>query len=786
MLFEEELQVGLMSSEPSLRLASIESAIRNGKSREVIDVLSAHQKREANEDCRVLLQHAIDAITRRLSPRPAGIEELSGDVSLQEFVKVFQKAEPTEKLRRLQEIKGRKLAEFAAFAPTMLAEEKHPSAAAAIIRAFGMHWPRGDLRNLLLKLGSNHLSLRLAALEVLVKRIPQELSASLPRLLISTDPRIRGLAIRGLAAIDLSEALEHNEYLLAGDSINEKLVGIENSFFFPFERVKSLLLRALARENDPGILAKIGSLFAINPDIEAPYRLWEMVDISSPEKSAIIKGIIKDACNALEKSGRLSGEDFQKYRENLSAWAQQRYATKFVQDCISQLSAAAHSEIEFEAAISKNLELPYVHSAFLEALKWPLKTEVRALIERMVNRPPPETRPERAIESDSDHSGEDLPREIRRVAMLQNLDRKQARQEIEKILSDESGRPALLATAFRTAGRLELADFTDAASRFLEGSDPVVTSAVIEYLNQFGYDRLLPYLEEFIRSDDLKIKVAALRALKKKNPADALRILRTMLSSPDAGRQSSALAGMVHMDFPLIRETLGAYLSGNPASDLFNDALCLFSANPDPQNLHVLNRTLRTLTGDSAQQVQTIIRQTEELLLDNGQITPIELEEKNERIREDLEAEEKKEQSEPAPYALHVLVPESRPTDLWHGKPTKREDPEERKLTISLVGASILLLVVLALVQYFGGASTFSVGLRQPREVKGMILESYQPNHGLILQTEDGKKLRIQTDPGDSRLSSLPRGGNFKGFLVPAGNASDGILIFRFHSWDNK
>lgn len=80
----------------------------------------------------------------------------------------------------------------------------------------------------------------------------------LPELLNSKDPQIKALAIEGLAKIDKEEALKHLQALLLSADLSDRLAGIQNCPFLPFEMVKPVLLKYFAAENHPELLIRAG------------------------------------------------------------------------------------------------------------------------------------------------------------------------------------------------------------------------------------------------------------------------------------------------------------------------------------------------------------------------------------------------------------------------------------------------------------------------------------------------------------------------------------------------
>jgi hypothetical protein len=649
---EKEILSGLESSEISFRLAAIERAGREGDSHAVLEALLSRQERETDRELLLLLPYSIQKIRRRL-----GLESRDGSgnqtFNPHEFLKTFARSQPPQKLEMLANLKLAELKPLRQWAPDLLEKEEHPLVAANLVKHFGPHWPEEQFPLLTRNLGSRSLSLRLAVLEILVHRLPKELSKSLPKLLVSPDPRIRGLAIRGLAAIDFHEALAHHAYLLTSPHANDRMAAIENCFYFPFERIKPLLFKFVARETDAVLLTKVGVLFAINPDPEVPYRLWEMQDFSLPEKAAVLKSIIHDACQALEKSGRFSEAEHQTFMSQLSEWVEKKFAVRFVQDHLARLRGGDEDAREAEMIICRNLSQAPIRRAFEKALDWPLADAVKDRLRKLLAG---QDSPSGVSAAGTEAPGAgSLPSQIRRLSGFSAKERDQARREIQAIFADANSTSAVIASSFRTAIRLELGDFSGVAKDFLRSSDPSLVAGAIEYLDQFHFELIYPRLKELVKSPDIRIKSVALRAFKKDDPHQAHVILRTMLFSEKASEQEMALSNMIYFDFPLVREMLLEFLSQNPTSPLFSNGMCLFSANPDPESLYLLYCLEQAVPASQKAQVAEVAAQNTAFLLEKGILSREELDQQRLGFSQRLDEDQRRQQGAPAPYSLEVL-----------------------------------------------------------------------------------------------------------------------------------
>ncbi|NLI75042.1 MAG: hypothetical protein GX442_01215 [Candidatus Riflebacteria bacterium] len=262
---------------------------------------------------------------------------------------------------------GRRLAALAGQAPAWLAAAKVPHVQAAVLRTFRPHWPADHLDELAPLLGAGSLTVRGAALQVLIERAPRQLAQFLPRLLSAEDPRLRALAVQGLALLDLDCAIEHTEAMLLSAQPASRGFAIRNCLFLPFERVKPLLLKSLAVETFPELVEKAGVILRSNPDQETPYRLWEVIERAPPKLQDSLKAVLQGVCQSLRESGVL-GTNYQSFQDRLQDWVHRRVAIRKVQAWLEDLPDGN----EEPATPGPDPAIPVIRWALEQALTWDL------------------------------------------------------------------------------------------------------------------------------------------------------------------------------------------------------------------------------------------------------------------------------------------------------------------------------------------------------------------------------------------------------------------------------
>ena len=280
----------------SFRIFALEEVIKSGGSPEILAVLEEISATEDDPECSMLISHAISAVNSRLGGTN-NVETVSLD-NVSDFLTNWKEADENLRMHILSNLPVRLPKDVRTLGPE-LTEGVTPLVAARVIRTFGRNWPEDKFNLITNNLHSDSLVLKLASLRTMVHLKPDLLLDELPELLASPDPEIKALAIRGLVKIDKEEALNHLQALLLSPTKTERLAGIQNCPFLPFDMVKPLLLKYFAAETNSELLIKAGWIIEMNPDVEVPFRLFEIAERSPAKKAELVKKVLNESVNLL-------------------------------------------------------------------------------------------------------------------------------------------------------------------------------------------------------------------------------------------------------------------------------------------------------------------------------------------------------------------------------------------------------------------------------------------------------------------------------------------------------
>ncbi len=635
----------------SFRIFALEELIKSGDSKALLDKLVQLKALETDQECLMLFEHAIGAIDARLS----GTKEEQVVSADEDFLSFWEKATDAEQMAMLSNLPARIPRHLRDKGPGLLASARSYVVAARIVRGFCRRWPKEKFDLITNMVKSKSLILKLAAIRTLVHMNPELLINDLPGLLASEDPQLKALAIRALTKIDKEEALNHLQALLLSASETDRLAGIQNCLFLPFDMVKSPLIKYFAAETNPGLLTRAGWLLEMNPDVQVPYYLYEILERSDEKKAKQVRSILNNAVRLLNQSGIL-GDKFPEYTENLQNYVAKKNALRFTKQVVASLNIETIPQ-NIDARIKAGLKKSkLIQKTFEEALTWPTSelvkkhitrylSQVDSLIESKAAQPMEEKQKQLQAGFLAEKTEEE---QLKLLTELNETTAKASQNEIIKTVLDKDSSYEVKAAALGILTYYKMKGLEEQAVKFISNPNLVFATSAVEYLGAVDPERIFPYLGRCLKIADINMKSAALGILKNFDFNQALSYLNVMLYSPDPKQQHMAIQCMDEFDFGLIREQLTDFLCRCTTESLAEAGLCHFAANPSWENQYSLYKIEKAHTGNIAKQARALRESSpqvpEEVTATSEEQTVEERQENLEKIEQDLKERLKVEQ----------------------------------------------------------------------------------------------------------------------------------------------
>lgn len=682
----------------SFRIFALEEIIKSGGNPEILSVLKEIQATEDDQDCSLLISNAIDAVLSRLNGSKTAKINV-GESS--DFLVKWEEADDRLRLHFISNMPTVIPKEFRLLGPKLV-EGSSPIVTSRIIRLFGRYWPEDQYSIITNYLHSDNLVLKLASLRTLVHLKPDLLLNDLPELLVSADPEIKALAIRALVKIDKEEALNHLQALLLSPTKTERLAGIQNCPFLPFETVKPLLLKYFAAETTPELLTKAGWIIEMNPDVEVPFALFEISERSPSNKAELIKKVLNESVKLLDKSGIL-GDKFSLYTQKLKNWVVKRNSLRFVRQIIARLDGESVAP-EIEQKIVVTIKQPIVREAFSEAINWPISNLVKQRIEKYLGINNTEIKvAQESKEQTQKEVTEVKSQDYSMLEMLATITPEKATTNIDKILlllNHKQSNAELKTAVFQCLTRCKLSGAEDIATSLIRSRDISVATAAVEYLGIVNPDYIIPYLGQCLNVSDIGMKSAALGILKNYDYNQAISSLRAMLYSSDNNQQYMALECISQFDFTLIRDMLTEFLCLNHPEPLLEAGLCHFAANPSSDNIYSLYKIEQAHDGTIANQARLLREacpEPVEEIADSLDEIPQEVNNSNSEAKIDTNKQTKKPKESELKERLRIEKEKklsSRPAYAYRSSVEVPENRSKQNQTTFLIAVIAFLAVV--------------------------------------------------------------------------------------------
>ena len=754
----EELEViftELRAPIKAFRIFAIEKAIKSGGSSALLEELKKCRISEDDPECVMLLDHAINSVEERFLQNGQGKRPAQNKISLAQFAALS----PDEQLLVVKKTSTAlfKSEDGVVGIKRLVQTAAHDVVKAEIVKKCWRFWPSDFVEFFEENLFARSVVLQLACLEAMAGVTPDKLLKYFDKLVLSRDPLIRAMAIRGLskkypvsAAEFLAESLRKGDYF-------SRLAALRVVSVMPFALNRASLLELLAHEHDQRLLKIAAAIVLANPDREIPFRLCDILERTSSVRAIFIKELQKNCCSMIRMADLC--DDFQLYMRTLQKYSRRVRASLFVQNCVFRYESSqdTFTRKELVSLLREKCESVEVCEVVKNAMNSPGACELL----KLASTPSSELLP---LVSSSITDPKDRSKENNLLATLIHIRSKDAlgaKELIETLFKDSSLSPAIAAAAFRTASFIGDSRWSEKALQMLCKDNEDLVAAALEYLAAFDNENFLLQIRKFIKSSSLIVRTALLGSLCRENPDNARDLLKSMLKDKDSRVREKAIASLIHFEFSGIRELLFAFLEHEKDVELIRAALSFYLANPMLENAYDLD----TLSGNNltcskyaATALKTLVETLLELnMADEAEITAF-VEKKRKAVQLTLGDGEKHETER-----LASLLPQIN----WSSISETITEISHYKLLKTLVFAGMLLLAV-----FFFIAGSDSPSAVAPAEVYNPVVSQIQDYSLIVQKTGLADGAILANTIGLEKIMAIPRPG--KAFRV---NPGDKIVI---------
>jgi len=471
-----------------------------------------------------------------------------------------------------------------------------------------------------------------AAVEALEKLAPQKLEPLLVPLLTNENHVIRSKAVRILYRLDPQEALRHFEAMLFSEDRSEKDAAMFHAYFFPFDKIESLLLRFLAIETSAELIKKAGYLFQVNPDLKPPLNLIEIMEGSKGARKEMFSEILR---GVLIARSRLLARPVEELLEQLKAAYREKKGNELVSQC--RLCWETASAAQRQAIVGRLEELAKTgHAGAKDAIESFAKISTAsekpaATVRKSINELDEQQRMEvwqAAADLQQHHDAI--------VSLWPHMGPEEKTLILGRVLQNK---------VIKTANAI--------GQQALQDQNGVVAAAAIELLAHIDTDTLFPQLPKLLNHSSEHVQSAAIKVYAQYDKDQAVRLLEKMLTQSAAAR-SSALFHLAQFDFPAVHNILLNCLKLENDEANLQKIEAILASNIDNEILYQVFKNSRNEKGSRKSALEHMFSRLAEAFLSRSDDRSLTLVSLIENLNDRLNKEKQKEANAPA-YSLENI-----------------------------------------------------------------------------------------------------------------------------------
>lgn len=436
-----------------------------------------------------------------------------------------------------------------------------------------------------------------AAIDLLHAQNIDQFKERIVQFLTSDEIEIRLHAIRKLRSFDPSEAQMYLRSMLSARDPVIRQRGLRELLLVPFNESEALYLAYLAAEPVSLLLALAGSAVAMNPSADLPLKLYdifsatrEATGTSAASRAHILQLIIRQVLTAIKASGILQ-ESIESYIDNLQETLRKRKLQTSCSIALNDLSLEdPEARLEAVKILSQGLGIPKVREALEQLLARETVEDIRELVQQILGK----TQEEYTV---------DTLRQAVRDGVFYDLDVKTQKRHLSAIRDQDSFIALRETIGILLIAKLDRSVLMNLFDRIythgtrwdpkalfphLKHEDPGVVAAALRTIGRFDLDCIAYEIPNYLRCDDVRIKIAALELYLVSDKASALQYLSVMLKSPQQKVRRNSLSLLATVDFASVQNLLMEYISTEIIIELRTQAAFILATNPTREGFELL------------------------------------------------------------------------------------------------------------------------------------------------------------------------------------------------------
>ena len=434
-----------------------------------------------------------------------------------------------------------------------------------------------------------------------------------------------------LRTIDEQEAIKYLSNLILNRNALVRQKALRELLLIDFNKIQDFFWQYIGREDQALLLVKAGFIVTINPNPRFPFKIYDILSISSGPKKQIMHSILKQSIETTQATGILKDKSIEEFLQEIKQYIDNKKTEQLIRIAVSNLKAG-EPDIRLSAidTLSNYIVYPKIKSLLENHLKVEKDENVKAVISSLFEEPP---EPEFFLPFFDETTNNQQETSEKQVSTPKVTNSTEVSQEKPKIKTEK------VLTSFPTASEftqlppkeqrsylkqiksqstyliakkaiIESIDFDIKKSTALEilkiiekfgkpedakqikhllrSKDNSVIAQAIKTIGAIDLELLMLDLNRLLSDNDPRVKAAAFEVYVYADKTAAVQYIGTMLKQTKISTRRIALSLMPQIDYPSVEPLVWWQLDHETTFELQEQTGYIIAANPTKEGINKL------------------------------------------------------------------------------------------------------------------------------------------------------------------------------------------------------
>lgn len=419
-----------------------------------------------------------------------------------------------------------------------------------------------------------------------------------------------------LRTVDEAEAIKYLSSLILNNNALVRQKAMRELMLIDFNKVQDLFWQYIGREEQPLLLVKAGILVTINPNQNYPFKIYDILSLSTGIKKHIMQLILKQSLETTQAAGILKDKSINALIAEIQQYINNKKKEQLIRVAIGNLKASENNiRLSAVDVLSEYISHPQIKTLLENQLKIETDADVKSAISSLFEDAPEISTTNSAPTTDnqakSDAVNKDSesnkpvsskativyppanefvklsPKEQR--SLLNSIDCIEKYPAAKKTLIDAVDyadlKKATLLEILKKIGAYGNSSDAKLIYHMTKAKDHSVIAQTVKTVGTIDLDIILPELNIFLAHEDPRIKSAAFEVYILADKPAAVQYVATMLKQASIPIKRIGISLLPLLDYPSVEPLLWWLLSHEDNVEIQDQAGYMVAANPTQEGI---------------------------------------------------------------------------------------------------------------------------------------------------------------------------------------------------------